>query len=207
MLLIFDLDDTLVHTHQKAYEKTAVTADSFGLSLTFEDFFKSYGKMSFSECLNFWFGEINSTEFRRRYNTIREDFPYEPIGDVFNLLLDLSSSNDIGILTNSTQGGTKFKLRNLGLIGATFLSFVYHNGNLIKPKPDAAQIERIVESGYSRSDIVYIGDNVRDFEFASNGNVLFHGVLTGLTTRRDFEKAGVSSDTILNDVHDLKRIY
>ena len=71
-LLIFDLDDTLVNTHEIAYIKTNYIASKYyGLNLEFSCFKENYGKFDFNECVKKWFnGKINHDEFRHRYNII-----------------------------------------------------------------------------------------------------------------------------------------
>lgn len=205
MILIFDLDDTLIHTHKKAYEKTLAIATTFNKSLSFEDFKKAYGKRDFSSCVNFWFDDIDPQEFRDRYDKIRRRYPYEPIGNVSELLEEFYQNHKIGILTNSTQEGTNYKLNCMGFTkkNRSIFEFIYHKGNLIAPKPNPAQIKKINLEGFSLDDMIYIGDNIRDFEFASKGEISFYGVLTGLESKKDFLNAGLENNRIIDNVHYL----
>ena len=206
MMYIFDLDDTLVHTHLKAYEKTVCTAKMFGRSFDFEQFKTGYGKMDFHSCVRLWFEGINPDEFRARYNSLRTSYPYEPIGDVLGLFSYICADNDIGIITNSSCEGTDFKLNCIGLCNDRrgIFRFIYHKGNMVKPKPDSAQIEILCKQGYRRDDMVYIGDNVRDYDFAQNSGIVFFAVLTGLETTDDFLRSGIPADRILEDVHGIR---
>jgi phosphoglycolate phosphatase-like HAD superfamily hydrolase len=205
MILIFDLDDTLVQTHKKAYEKTLAIAKTFGKVLSFQDFRKAYGKMDFPSCVNFWFDDVDSKEFRSRYNTIRKQYPYEPVGNISGLLQKLAQENEIGILTNSTPEGTDYKLNCLGFPESkrNFFEFIYHKENSVAPKPDPRQIQIINSNGFSLDEMVYIGDNVRDFEFASAGGISFYAVLTGLETKNNFLNVGLDNNKIIDNVHYL----
>lgn len=209
MLLIFDLDDTLVHTHKKSYEKTKYTAELFGHSLTFENFKKRYGKMDFESCVNLWFQNIDAKKFREKYNKIRENFPYEPIGDISNLMSQLSKKHKLGIITNSTHQGTDFKLNCLGFEKnkRDIFNFIFHKHNMKHPKPNPSQIEKICNDGYNKSEIIYFGDNLRDYEFASNAGINFYGVLTGLETKEYFIKNGIKKSHIFKNIHEIKKIF
>lgn len=204
-LYIFDLDDTLVNTHQKAFEKTVRTAFYFGYDLDYERFCKAYGKMDFFSCLNYWFGDLDVSEFREFYNSIRLDYPYFSIGNIKKLFEDLSIDNSLGIITNSSRDGTFFKLECLRQDGVDLekLDFVFHGDNMVSPKPSPEQLKMIFCLGYQRKKTVYIGDNVRDFEFSLNGGIDFYAVLSGLETKEDFISRGLGEDRILNTVHDL----
>jgi phosphoglycolate phosphatase-like HAD superfamily hydrolase len=209
MLLIFDLDDTLVYTHKKAYEKTKIIASIFNKTLTFEDFKRNYGKKNFTSCVKDWFGDLDPIKFRNCYNLIRKEYPYEPIGDVIGLLEKLLQKHKIGILTNSTFEGTDYKLNCLGLTKdkRDMFQFIYHQKNLIAPKPNPHQIYKINQDGFSLDEMIYIGDNVRDYKFSLNGGISFYGVLTGLETESDFLNNGVPKSRILKNIHDLLNSY
>lgn len=200
MLLLFDLDDTLVRTHPAAYEKTVLAAAEYGRRISFKKFAELYGKMPFEECVKRWFDGIDPGEFRTVYDTFRETNPYAPLGDVRGLLTRLKGRHDIGIITNSTEAGTRFKLRCIG-IGEGELAMLYHAGNILARKPDPAQLLAIKEG---RADIVYVGDTLRDYRFARNADVPFYGVLTGLEKAEEFLHAGLTPERILPDVHALE---
>ncbi len=204
-MLIFDLDDTLVYTHKTAYEKTLVTARTFDKSLSFQDFKKVYSKKDFISCVRFWFDDVDPEEFRKRYDLIRRDYPYEPIGDVSRLLNKLAQSNNIGILTNSTSEGTEFKLDCLGFTkdNRDVFDFIYHKDNSIAPKPNPAQIREIASKGFSLNEMVYIGDSVRDWKFALLGGISFYAVLTGIETKQDFLFSGLDKKRIIPNIHSL----
>ena len=206
-LIFFDLDDTLVRTHEKAFEKTKVIAETFGKKIRVELFREHYSRCSFEECVRQWFdNEIDPVEFRKRYDKIRHQFPYEQVGDIAHLFQELSRTYDVGIMTNSTRKGTEFKLSCIQL-QTSYLVFVYHAGNSLAAKPFPEQIHHILSLGYTPEATTYVGDSINDLVFANNGEIRFYGVLTGITKREQFIAAGLPEEKILKDVCELSSCY
>lgn len=57
------------------------------------------------------------------------------------------------------------------------------------PKPDPSGLLKCIEQlGVNKDDVLYVGDNIIDARTAENAGVDFAAVLTGSTTREEFEK-------------------
>lgn len=57
------------------------------------------------------------------------------------------------------------------------------------PKPDPSGLMKCIEKlGVDKNEVLYVGDNIIDAQTAQNAGVDFAAVLTGSTTREEFER-------------------
>ena len=57
--------------------------------------------------------------------------------------------------------------------------------------------------GVTASELLYVGDEIKDFEEAQSAGAQFIGVTTGMTTAEEFAKAGITYTNNLTGVAQL----
>jgi len=138
----------------------------------------------------------NGTEAEREANFLahEHDFPklYQP--GALEVIHDLHTADiRLGIITSMILRGAMIDFQALKLPINLFdilqgsEATEYH-----KPDPrvfDPA-LKRLADLGIDRSEIVYVGDDVRDYYAARDAGIGFIGVTQGLFTESEFQEAG-----------------
>ncbi|WP_350352846.1 HAD family hydrolase [Microbacterium sp. A8/3-1] len=120
--LLLDVDDTIVDTARTGWEKCQQAARELGLVPPSRgDFAALYGTRGFDECVQSWHPGVDSAQYRRRYDSLGDQYPPVPLGDVVSLLSRARAESVlVAILTNGTREKTRRKLAALGLDDADF---------------------------------------------------------------------------------------
>ncbi|MEW2467990.1 HAD family hydrolase [Streptomyces sp. NPDC046994] len=204
-LVVLDIDDTLLHTHEVAHRKSVLTARALGLTPPTEEAFRqSFGSLSFEECLHEWHGDVSPDEYLRIYETFLPTVPYCPVDGALETMTRL---REIGfgtaVLTNGPGVKTWRKLAALG-IRTDDLLFVRHSGNVRTRKPSpAAFADLVAEHGVDPSCTTYVSDCPDDGTGALAAGFGFLGVLTGVWDAAAFRVAGVPDSAVLPTVRDV----
>lgn len=83
---------------------------------------------------------------------------------------------------------------------------VYAHDNLEFTKPDPRAFDpllRVLDGRIASNEILYIGDSLYDYYAARDAGIPFIAVTTGVPTREDFLKAGISENSILSSFREL----
>jgi phosphoglycolate phosphatase-like HAD superfamily hydrolase len=124
------------------------------------------------------------------YDVARKLVPGEPIGDIAGLFAEAARKMRIGVLTNNSYAKSAPRLSICGISPDPF----YHSDVLRFLKPDPRCFE-------STDCVMYIGDDIIDMLAATQAGIPFYAVLTGNTTRKQFEEEGLAPHRIMADIH------
>lgn len=93
----------------------------------------------------------------------------------------------VGIVTTKFHYRIEQILRKFEADGLIDIIIGAEDVKIEKPDPEGLRcaIERL---DLEKDDVLYVGDSLVDAQTAENAGVVFAGVLTGTTTRQDFEK-------------------
>ncbi len=205
MLTIFDIDDTLLRTLPVAYAKTCRTAELMGLVPPSDERFRAvFGRLTLPECLRYWHGELDPDAWLAVYNTLRKDFPYQPMPGVADVVAALrAAGHELAILTNGPGDKTVRKLAAAG-IDVDSLRFVRHADNARRLKPDVEAFTDLVSDfGVEPADSVYVSDRPEDGTAALLAGFGFVGVCTGVWTAADFRDCGLPEQVVCTDLRSV----
>jgi HAD superfamily hydrolase (TIGR01509 family) len=203
--VVFDVDDTLVHTHRVGLRKSQLAARALGLEPPGEEAFVAiFGRLSFEECIRVWHPAVSVARYAEVYDEQARVVPYEPVEGARETLEALLRRNvRVGVLTNGNARKTTAKLEAVGVAGSR-LDFVCHADNQLSPKPDPAAFARLVaEHGVDPCATVYVTDYPDDCRASATVGIASVGVLTGIWARDDFVAAGVRPEWVLPSVAGL----
>lgn len=192
--VIFDLDDTLVDCIGPKWLQHKEAAKEFsGLELTDEDLRSVWG-MPFKKMVKKLYRTDDFDGALRVIRSISDDYPKIPFPGTTEKLIELGSQGLVlGILTSMSKEGVDRDFTYLPYEEDWFFS-VQTEDDTEFHKPDSRvfgpTLERLAEIGLTAADVVYIGDNVFDFQATTGAGIDFIGVATGLTSVSEFNRLG-----------------
>lgn len=157
----------------------------------------------------FW-PEVDAEEFIRVWVEFDKDpqflSPLVP-GTVYTLASLCARGVFLGVLTNRVGETSAVWISEYHNI-KDFFSVWYTRDNLphgAKANPESVSLvlNNLKERGFSREEILFVGDSVVDLAWARLARVFFAGVLTGNMSREDFWAAGHSPELIIPSVATL----
>ncbi len=120
----------------------------------------------------------------------------------------------MGLITSRQRESLGIRLEQAGIDPRQFdfmqaLEDCIIDGHLVY-KPDPRVFDRALEladkKGIAKKNIIYVGDDLRDFQAASGAGLGgFVGVLTGAATKKQFIAAGLSEENIIKSIRKLPR--
>jgi phosphoglycolate phosphatase-like HAD superfamily hydrolase len=200
--VIFDVDDTLMHTHRVCYAKGILTARKLGLAPPSPaQFAACFGSLSFEQCVATWHPGLDPACYSEVYESMADQVPYEPVAGAANTVISLLERGvRVAVLTNGPGLKTWRKLAAAG-VPAESLAFVRHAGNAVTLKPDPAAFTSLVtDFGVVAAQAAYVSDHPADSLGAAAAGFAFLGVCTGLWQAEDFRSADVPAERVLPDV-------
>ena len=204
-LIIFDMDDTLVGTHDL-------------ISASFAHAIAEYSRPRSSENVAMISGYSLSCillqsvpsdylgEALERYHEYFETH-FDQSAQIYqSLKVTLTRLRkkgiDLAVLTGANRKWTEITLRESGL--TSFFSVVLTSDDVKVPKPDPAGLIAIVTKlGAKTECTAYVGDEVKDIRSSRNAGVRAVGALWGSWEREKLKSA--EPDVILNEPIDLLR--
>lgn len=206
--IIFDVDDTIIHTSETAFIKAQEVADILGLQHpSFEHYFSVYGRFSFNDCVRELHPGINPLEYKKIYDSLKNKYPYKPIGNPGKIFEQLFKCGfEIGILSNGEGKKIEEKLLAAGIINGIRekLSFILHAENLLYLKPDHRCFDQTdTHFDEPRDKWIYVGDCLADLRASTNAGIEFIGVLSGFTEKDAFINNGVNQKQLLRDIMEI----
>lgn len=203
--VIFDMDDTLLHTHETAFRKSVLTAQILGLKPpSAQDFRRMFGRVSFGDCLQAWHPQLGVEQYSRVYDSLTKTVPYRPISGARRTLEKLiEGGTSVAVLTNGPGHKTVRKLAALGVAEKRF-AFIRHadNARHLKPRPEAF-LDLVSDYAVDPRSTAYVSDFPDDGIGARAAGFGFIGVLTGLWSTSDFLATGTTEPLILESLRDI----
>lgn len=193
--VLFDIDDTLLKTWQPKWRQHKwVAKHYYGIELGDETLRRHWGKPFDELAEALYQGE--GTREERRANFIRHEleFPkeYEPQAQETIAALH-KAGVALGLMTSMYWGGALVDLRNLKV---PLDWFVVQQGAdaTDRHKPDGRWFEPALailkQEGIGKSDVVYVGEALTDYEAARAGGIDFIAVTQGFAKADEFRAAG-----------------
>lgn len=178
-LIIFDLDDTLIKTYENMYIRVKLSGKkALNKEISKEEFDKYYGVPGFDNNMKKLFNTEDINSFLTCFENYLNEYQYEFIVDM-NKIMDLRSKGiRLGIISNSLKQKNKKKIEKNNF--KNYFDFIYSFEDLEAPKPDKKIIEKIISNmDLKKCEIVYVGDDIIDKNFADNAKLQFIPVNTG----------------------------
>lgn len=180
--IFFDLDDTLVNTRETIYQRINVLLDEFQLETKSN---KVYGLLGFQDREEKLRDFVkNPGDFWKRYEQLRREIRVSSFPGITDTLKKLYSKNiPLGIITNNGREKTLEKLASARVDSHLFANGIYScsENNCHKPSPEIARMMNL-----SSGNVLYVGDDLIDYEFANNISADFYGVCSGFYGKKDF---------------------
>jgi len=192
-VLIFDLDGTLIDSSEYYFVLDQEVYRKMGLEpATHEEYFAHFG-IPHHSLMKTLRPKIDLNEYDKLSNALVDLSSIQAFPETISAIEELSKKKHrLGVLSSGNKHFVEGHLRNQGILE----HFEYIHGADSSPyiKPDPRVFDDIVEHfSVPRSEIIYIGDLVTDFEAASGANIPFIAVTTGHHDEKRFEAIGCSN--------------
>lgn len=207
--VIFDFDDTLVHSGQTSYDTHCQTAKALGLPKpSWKTFLKYWGKPWHSMVLAL-FPDYDPNKFIEKYLQLRKKAKYPLIAGALDTIDFLHEHNiKMGILSNKPSDQLWERIHQTTLNPKTF-SFVFGEQDTKFMKPDSRVfwdvLNKLKKYNIRMNELLYVGDLTVDYFAARGAGVHFVGVLSGFHNKQKFVKEGVHASHLIPSVADLPK--
>lgn len=205
--VIFDFDDTLVHSGETSYQTHCLTAKALGLAKpSRRTFLKFWGKPWHSMVLAL-FPDYDTNKFIQKYLQLRKRAKYPLILGALDTIDFLFEHNiKLGILSNKPSDQLWERIHHTSLNPKTF-SFVFGEQDTKFMKPDSRVfwdvLNRLKRYNIRLDEILYVGDLTVDYFAARGAGIKFVGVLSGFHNKKKFLKEGLSNEHLIQHVGKL----
>ena len=192
MLLLFDLDGTLVDSHEAICLALNDTLEHFGLEKLDYSVSRKFIGLEFAPLLqklgidagageimevyrSFYFGYVE------KYQRVYEGIP--------GLLGELKNKVKLSVITNKGRRGTDMTMKNTGIFD--FFDYIITENDVRSMKPSYEPLEKVIglysHEGIKldKQDCLMIGDSPVDCEFASNCGLDYAFAGWGFFSRSD----------------------
>lgn len=204
-VILFDFDDTLVSTREPIWAHHKHVAKKFyDIDLTDDILRKHYGE-PFEEFIQNLYEHKDSAEnMIKNYSESREEFPKVIYDDTLETLERLLKVGlQIGIITATTKEYLMLDLERLKfpyeqmfhLQGADETEFNKPDGRVFEPA-----FLKTAEMQVPKSQIVYIGDGMKDLLAAQDAGINFIGINREIETKKLFKEMDAKSVSSLNQL-------
>ena len=203
-LIIFDYDDTLVKSSTALYDADSKTAESMGLSKpNLKKYFSLWGKPH-DEMILLLHPHVNLNEYKQKYGEIYDPAKLLVFKDTLNILEKVKNREYLMAILSAKKNAfleehlTKNNLRKYFKYIHSAESSKYH-------KPDPRVFDDILDYfKISPEEVIYIGDQIKDYEAAKKKGIRFIAVTTGVNTAKEFENLGCTE--IVSSLSKLENI-
>lgn len=207
MIVIFDLDGTLVDTYPVIRKTLIEVFDKYLANLNYdEDLLKSFfGPTLMDSFMKLTNNNIEEAKYLtseyRKINKLYYETKIELFNGALDTLKELSKKYILGILSNRVHYLVEVGLKVTNI--DKYFDIVFGLDKLTRPKPYPDGLLQILEK-YDEKNAVFIGDAKSDILCAKAANVTSIGVTWALTTKEVFEE--VEADYIVDSFDELKKI-
>lgn len=206
MIVIFDLDGTLVNTYpvvrKTLVELFAQELPNFIYDEKFlEGFFGPPLEVSFYNLTKNDFETKRLTAEYRRINEVYYEKELSKFPGVDRVLDSIRQKHKLAILSNRIQSLVDLALKSTKI--DKYFDVVLGVDSIPKPKPYPDGLFKILDN-YHNKKAVYIGDAKSDIITAKNAGIISIGVTWALTSQSDFEE--IEADYIVNNFEELLEV-
>lgn len=176
--LIFDLDDTLIHSFDGYVEMHQSIAAHVGLRVPSRDELVRYGPTWHDTLARMWPGE-DLDPFFARFEEIADDVPYPAVKGVPEMLERLAGrGHRLWIVTKRSRARLDLRMLQAGLPTGCF-SGIFPLEDQPHPKPDPRCFEPVWRAAGGQVPALYVGDRAEDHRAATAAGLPFVAVRTG----------------------------
>ncbi len=204
--IILDWDNTIVNSYDHLVIFHQEVGRQLGWPAVSEEELRAVWGKPFEELIQALWPTYDSKDFDAAYRKHILSQTVPAIEGAVEVISKLKDSYLLGIITAAPRYEVEHFMTHLGLDKADFLVF-QASGESEYHKPDARVFQTAItllqERNIGKSEILYVGDSLSDFYAARDARLQFIAVLTGSTTRDQFQAAGISAEKILNSIVEL----
>ncbi len=188
--VLFDFDDTLVKTKEIRYKALKEAGRIFyDLQIT-DGHIDDYWGKPFNQFISGVFNHIEDAEsLTKKYRSIIQKYPNKPFPKTKSVLKNLSKKYLLGIISSSNPSLILSGLINVGLKKEMFF-FIQssEDTNIHKPNPQVfiPSLEKL--KNFERSEIIYVGDALDDYNSAKQAGFYFCGIADRTVKESEFIK-------------------
>ncbi|MBI3887611.1 HAD hydrolase-like protein [Candidatus Microgenomates bacterium] len=210
--VLYDWDDTIINTKASVTQLLKDFSNNQNLSPLTDDLLKTHwGKPVPAMLSSFWPDENITELVKKFFDSVSDSFSPKPFDDVGETLKGLERK---GLLLGVVSSTPKRAFEQVIKIYPEVHSPNYfhiqtaEDCEFFKPDPRVFDmvISKLEKEGIKKSQVVYVGDGLYDFEAAKNRNLTFVAVTTGFISREEFIKKGLNEKLILNNFSELKNL-
>ena len=195
--VVFDLDGTLLYTLDALSYYMSKTMRHFGLGDIDNEhtrYFVGEGARKFVDRCLIYNGDKDLKLAKKAYEVYDEIFEKDclrgvkPYDGIMELLQELKNLNiKTVVLSNKSQLGVEKNIKDV--IGEGVFDLIYGEREGIPKKPDPTSLNMIIkELGFSKDEILYVGDTATDMQTALAANVISIGVLWGFRDEKELRE-------------------
>lgn len=195
--VVFDLDGTLLYTLDALSYCMSKTMRHFGLGDIDNEhtrYFVGEGARKFVDRSLIYNGDKDLKLAKKAYEVYDEIFEKDclrgvkPYDGIMELLQELKNLNiKTVVLSNKSQLGVEKNIKDI--IGEGVFDLIYGEREGIPKKPDPTSLNMIIkELGFSKDEILYVGDTATDMQTALAANVISIGVLWGFRDEKELRE-------------------
>ena len=207
--IVFDIDDTLHQTIKSKWQAIKATGKKFYQVDITDQKLKRYWGLPFRKLMISLLGKYdNFANIQRHYLEVSSQFPMSAHKNAQKILNYLKTKYVLCALTSSSRK-VIIKDFNESKIGIYLFNYIQtSDARFHKPNPNVFKLilKKLHEIGIVKKDIVYIGDSLSDWQTCQAAKIKFIGVTSGLTTKKDFQKAGLPQTLIIDDLSSLAKL-
>lgn len=195
MLIILDLDGTIINsesTHYKSFLK-AIKLHGFKLNAEQKKGITSKFGMVSEDIIKGILPNVSDKMIDDIANDVKKISVSEGVSEMKfingtkKFLLDNYKKHDLALATNSSKTFTIKVLESLKI--DKFFKKIVTASDVKNPKPDSEMIDLIIKYlNYKKSDAVFIGDSIFDYQSAKNANIRFIAVLSKSDYKKELKK-------------------
>lgn len=203
----FDWDDTLVRTIEAKWQHHKEVARKFyDIELSDEDLARHWG-VPFDDLIRYLYQDRDTLENMRAANrSLADRYPKSAHQGATTILEALFEAGiQVGIVTSTSRSHVVPELDRLNFPdGLLFIQAAEHT-SYHKPDPRVFEpaLTCFFEANIDRSEIVYVGDSMIDYEAAHRASIDFIGVTTGLYTSEHFRARNIRCVESLDELAGL----
>ncbi len=113
----------------------------------------------------------------------------------------------LGVISSGPRKGMENTIRRYLHLPDDTYTFFFSGEDFPFHKPDPrvfdAGLELLLQLGISSQEVIYVGDNVVDYQAAAAKGISFIAVTTGFTTKEQFINLGLNAKNILHNFGEL----